>query len=251
LVTATPIVLFFTGIGIGIFNRRTGNAGYMNPFEGTRALGTLQLTAIQLGTLGVTLLLGTALIGISLWLSAPLHVEAGPLWSRLASLLQAMQGGSLMQQTGTVVTLIVGFFVLMTFFFCVHSCSMFWGRKVMYGALAFLVYAAMFAHTALTDEDAGAFVAQNMWWFAGITLAATALLIVRVASLRLLAPASGAITLLTWLLSSFCAYSMLKGLDVHAPTLPSELQALIAALLTFPLTLFLWTLWCYDRLRHR
>lgn len=251
LSTAAPILLFFTGIGIGVFNRRTSSAGYMNPFEGTRALGTLQLAVIQLGALGVILLLGVALIGVSLWLSAPLHVEIGPLWSRLHSLFHAMHSGSLTQQTGTVVTLVVGFFALMTFFFCVHSCSMFWGRKVMYGALAFLAYAAIFAHTALTDANAGAFVAQNMWWFAGITLALTVLLIARVTSLRLLAPAGGAITLLAWLFSAFCAYSMLEALDVHAPALPSELQALIASLITLPLTLFLWTLWCYDRLRHR
>lgn len=251
LATAAPVLLFFTGIGIGIFNRRTSGSGYMNPFEGTRALSTLQLAGIQLGALGVALLLGTVLIGISLWLSAPLHVQVGPLWSRLASLIQTMQDASLIQQTGTGVTLIVCFFAMMTFFFCVHSCSMFWGRKVMYGALAFIIYAVMFAHTALTDENAGAFVAQNMWWFAGATLALTILLLVRIAALRLLAPGTAAITLLAWLVSAFCAYAMLERLDVHSLTLPSELQALIAALLTLPLTLFLWTLWCYDRLRHR
>ena len=44
---------------------------------------------------------------------------------------------------------------------------------------------------------------------------------------------------------------MLQRLDVHLPSLPPELQALNAALLTLPLTLFLATVWCYDRLRHR
>ena len=251
LVTAAPIVLFFTGIGIGVFNRRTRSDGYMNSFEGSRALSTLQLAAIQLGALGMALLVGTALIGVSLWLSASLHDDLGPLWSRLANLLHAVQGGTLMQQAGTFTTLIVGFFALMAFFFCVHSCSMFWGRKVMYGALAFLIYAAIFAHAALTDENAGAFVAQNMWWFAGTTLAVTVLLVTRVASLRLLAPRSGAIALAAWLLAGIGAYFMLERLDVHLLSQAPELQALNAALLTLPLTLFLWTVWCYDRLRHR
>ncbi len=251
LITAAPLVLFFTGIGIGIFNRRTASGGYMNPFEGTRALDTLQLAVIQLGALGAALLLGTALIGISLWLSAPLYDDVGPLWSRLANVIHAVKDGNLMQQAGTATTLIAAFFALMTFFFCVHSCSTFWGRKVMYGALGFLVYAVIFAHAALTDENAGAFVAQNMWWFAGITLVSTLLLIARVARLRLLALRSGAIVLAAWLLACTGTCFMLERLDVHLLTQAAELQALNAALLTLPLTLFLWTVWCYDRLRHR
>jgi hypothetical protein len=128
---------------------------------------------------------------------------------------------------------------------------MFWGRKVMYAALAFLIYAAIFAHAALTDENAGAFVAQNMWWFAGITLVATVLLATRVAWLRLLTPRSGAMALVAWLLAGIGAYFMLERLDVHLLSQAPELQALNAALFTLPLTLFLWTVWCYDRLRHR
>jgi len=133
----------------------------------------------------------------------------------------------------------------------VHSCSMFWGRKVMYGALAFLIYAVMFAHAALTDEHAGAFVAQNMWWLAAATLVLTLLLVVRVATLRLFNLKAGTITLLAWLMGLAGATLMLERLDVHLLTQAPELKALNAALLTLPLTLYLCTVWCYDRLRHR
>jgi hypothetical protein len=251
LATAAPVVLFFTGVGIGIFNRRSASGGYMNPFEGTRGLGTLQLAGIQLGTLGTALVLGTALIGFSLWLSAPLYDDFGPLWSRLASLIHVAQGGNIAQQAGIATSVVVGYFALMAFLFCLHSCSMFWGRKVMYGTLAFLLYAMVFAHTALTDESAGSFVAQNMWAFAAGTLVLTLLLIAGVARLRLITLKAGVITLLAWLLGLAAACLMLERLDVHLPSLPSELKALNAALLTLPLTLFLGTVWCYDRLRHR
>jgi len=251
LITAAPVVLFFTGIGIGVFNRRVASGGYMNPFEGTRGLGTLQLAGIQLGALGVALFLGTMLIGFGLWLSAPLYGDIGPLWSRLVTLIHAVRGASFAHQAGTAVTVAVGYFSAMAFFFCVHSCSMFWGRKVMYGTLAFLIYAAIFAHVALTDESAGAFVAQNMWWFAAITLVLTLLLATRLARLRLLAAKTATATLVIWSIGLLGACLMLARLDVHLLTQPPELQALIAALLTLPLTLFLCTVWCYDRLRHR
>ncbi|HXC58442.1 MAG TPA: hypothetical protein VN645_03940 [Steroidobacteraceae bacterium] len=251
LATAAPVVLFFTGIGIGIFNRRVASGGYMSAFEGTRGLGTLQLAGIQLGALGAALLLGTALIGISLWLSASRYDELGALWSRLAGLIEATRGGSIAQQAGAGATVVVGFFALMAFFFCVHSCSMFWGRKVMYGTLAFLIYAAIFAHTALTDESAGDFVAHNMWWLAGITLMLTLLLVTRVALLRLFTVKTAMLTLLAWLMGVAGATAMLQRLDLHLLTQAPELQALNAALLTLPLTLFLGTVWCYDRLRHR
>lgn len=250
LATAAPLVLFFTGAGIGIFNRRIAG-GYMSPFEGTRGLGTLQLAGIQLGTVGTALLVGTGLIGFSLWLSAPLYEDFGPLWSRLARLFQAARDGTPAGLAGTMATIVAGFLSLMTFLFCVHSCSMFWGRKVMYGALAFIIYAVIFAHTALTDESAGAFVVQNMWWLAGVTLVLTLLLLVKVIRLRLFTLKSGTITLLAWLLGLAGAILMLQRLDVHLLTLPPELKALNAALLTLPLTLFLCTIWCYDRLRHR
>jgi hypothetical protein len=54
-----------------------------------------------------------------------------------------------------------------------------------------------------------------------------------------------------WSIGLLGACLMLARLDVHLLTQPPELQALIAALLTLPLTLFLCTVWCYDRLRHR
>jgi hypothetical protein len=251
LATAAPLVLFFTGIGTGIFNRRIATGGYMNPFEGTRGLGTVQLAGIQLGTLGMSLLLGTALIGISLWLSAPLYDDVGALWSRVAKLIHEVQKGSVAQQAGTAVTVVVGYLALMAFFFCVHSYSMFWGRKVMYGTLGFLVYAAIFAHTALTDESAGNFVAQNMWWFAGMVLVLTLVLVMRVAALRLLTAKAGAMTILVWSIALVCGYLMLERLNVHVLIQPPELQALNGALAALPLTLFFGTVWCYDRLRHR
>jgi hypothetical protein len=251
MATAAPVVLFFTGIGLGIFNRRTAGGGYMNPFEGTRALGTLQLAGIQLGALGTSLLLGTALIGISLWLSAPLYDDVGPLWSRLAALIEAVRGGTVAEQLGTATTVVVGFFTMMAFLFCVHSCSMFWGRKVMYGALAFLIYAVIFGHTAMTNENAGAFVAQNMWWLAAATLGLTLLLLARIALLRLFTAKAAALTLLAWSLGLAAAILMLKRLGVHPLTQPPELRALNAAMLTLPLTLYLCTVWCYDRLRRR
>lgn len=251
LATAAPVALFFTGVGTGIFNRRISSSGYMNPFEGTRPLGTLHLAGIQFGTLGAALTLGTALIGIGLWLSSPLHGDVGPLWSRLATLILAVRDGSIPQQVGTALSIVAGFLSLMAFFFCVHSCSMFWGRKIMYGALAFLIYAVTFAHTALSDESAGDFVSRNMWCLAGITLALTLLLLFRVTRLRLFTLKAGAVTLMAWLLGVGGGILMLQGLDVRLLALPPELKALNAALLALPLTLFLATVWCHDRLRHR
>ena len=60
-----------------------------------------------------------------------------------------------------------------------------------------------------------------------------------------------AIALLAWLSALAAACFMLERLGVHLLTLAPELKALNAALLTLPLTLFLCTIWCYDRLRHR
>jgi len=251
LATAAPVVLFFIGVGLGIFNRRIASGGYMNPFEGTRALGTLPMAGIQLGALGAALTLGTGVIGVGVWLSSPLYDDLGPLWSRLGHLLQAVRGGNIAQQAGTATTLVAGLLSIMAFLFCVHSCSMFWGRKVMYGALAFLIYAVIFAHTALTDPSAGAFVAKNMWWLAGGTLSLTLLLLFPVARLRLLSLRAGTMALVVWLLGVGGAVLMLQRLDVHLPALAPELKVLNAALVTLPLTLFLCTVWCYDRLRHR
>jgi hypothetical protein len=251
LATAAPVVLFFTGVGLGIFNRRTAAGGYMNPFEGTRAIGTLQMAGIQLGSLGTALLLGTGIIGASMWLSSPLYVDQGPLWSRVAGLIGAMRGGTLAQQAGAASSLTAGFFAVMAFLFCVHSCSTFWGRKVMYGALAFLIYAVLFAHAALTSERAGEFVAGNMWGLAAATLVLTLLLLSGVTRLRLFTLKAGAITLLAWLAGVAGAVMMLERLDVRVLNLPLELQVLNAALMTLPLTLLLCTVWCYDRLRHR
>lgn len=251
LATAAPVVLFFTGVGLGVFNRRTAAGGYMNPFEGTRALGTLQMAGIQLGALGTTLLLGTGFIGVAMWLSSPWSVDQGPLWSRVAGLVEVVRGGTLAQQAGTASSITAGFFAVLAFLFCVHSCSMLWGRKVMYGALAFIIYAVMFAHTALTNEQAGEFVARNMWGLAAATLVLTLALMSSVARRRLFTFKAGAISLLAWLAGMAGAVVMLGRLDVRVLSLPPELLALNAALMAMPLTLFLATVWCYDRLRHR
>lgn len=251
LVSAAPLMLILTGIGGAVFNRRTGGGGYMNPFEGTRGLGTLQLAVIQLGTLGIALILGTVMIGISVWLSAGLFKNLGPLWSSLGGLLDAARGGTTAQAAGLALSLVVGLFSVLGFFFCVHSCSLFWGRRVMYGTLAFLVYAVIFARTALTNEDAGSFVAQNMWWLAAATLIITLLLIFRVAVLQLMSMRTAAIASVAWSIAVIGGVLMLQGLDLHLLTQPPELKALNSALLTLPLTLFLGTVWCYDRLRHR
>jgi hypothetical protein len=109
----------------------------------------------------------------------------------------------------------------------------------------------VFAHTALTHESAGAFVVQNMWWLAAATLLLTLVLAARVSALRLFSAKSATLTLLAWLLGVAAAVLMLKRLGVHLLTQPPELKALNAALLTLPLTLFLCTVWCQDRLRHR
>jgi hypothetical protein len=116
--------------------------------------------------------------------------------------------------------------------------------------LVFLIVAAVFAHITLSGEG-GDFVAQSMWWIAGVTLAITVFLVVRAFSLKLMSATGTVGSLLVWTIAMVCAYTMYEGLDLHFSSLAPELMALNAALWTMPLTLLLGTAWCYDRLRHR
>jgi hypothetical protein len=142
-----PVAVFFYGMGIAIFNRRAASAGYMQPFEGTRRLGTMQMAGIQLGMLGTAMALGLVLMGAGLWLSAPLFDDVGVLWRQAAALLSYASGATLAQQISITVVVLVAYFATITFYFCLHSCSVFWGSKALYGILVFLLYSGLFAHS--------------------------------------------------------------------------------------------------------
>lgn len=251
LASAPPLVLFLTGIGIALFNRRVASGGYMDAFEGTRGLGTLQLAGVQFGTLGLALIVGLGLMAVSLWFSASNFGSIGPLWSHAADLFAPAGGQGLTLLVGKIVTAIAGLFVLLGFFFCAHSCSTFWGRKVMYFTLALLIYAAFFVRAVVTSESAGGFVAANMWWISVGTFGLTLVVLTGVVARRLLDLRSGLGILLMWLPVAACIYIAFLGTDRPFRSLPAELQAFTLAGQTLPLALLLATLWCHDRLRHR
>jgi hypothetical protein len=251
LATAAPVALFFTSIGMGIVNRRATSGGYMNPFESTRGLGTAQLAGVQLGSLGAVTAVGFGLMAASLWLSGPLYDDLGPLWSRVTRITDGLRDATLAQRIGTAVVALAGFFTLIAFFFCLHSCSLFWGRKILYVTVAFVIYAALSTRGMLTGESDQDFIIQNMWWIAGLVLALTVLLLTRVAALRLLAPGSAALCLLGWIVFLACAHVLFDYQGIQVLSQPPELKAFNAALLILPVTLSLGTVWCYDRLRHR
>jgi hypothetical protein len=250
LAVSGPVAVFFYGMGTAVFNRRSATGGYMSAFEGTRRLGTLQIAGVQLGTLGISIGLGIASIMISFRLSAPLYGDVGAPWAWVANLLEYASTVGPLQQVSIAVVTVVAYFAIIAFYFCLHSCSTFWGGKALFGTLVFLIVAAVFAHITLSGEG-GDFVALSMWWIAGVTLALTVFLVVRAFSLKLMSVATTVGSLLVWTIALVCAYTMYEGLDLHFPNLAPELMALNAALWTLPLTLLLGTAWCYDRLRHR
>ena len=250
LAVAGPAAVFFYGMGTAVFNRRSATGGYMSAFEGTRRLGTLQMAGVQLGTLGISIGFSIALIMMSFSLSAPLYDDIGAPWAWVADLLHYASAAAPLQQLSIAVVTLVAYFGIVAFYFCLHSCSTFWGGKALFGTLVFLIAAAGFAHIALSGEG-GSFVAQSMWWIAGVTLALTVFLVARVFSLKLMSARATVGCLLVWTVALVCAYTMYEGLDLHFPSLAPELKALNAALWTMPLTLLLGTAWCYDRLRHR
>ena len=200
--------------------------------------------------MGISIGLGTALILISFRLSAPLYGEVGAPWAWAADLLDYASAFAPLQQLSIAVVTLVAYFGIIAFYFCLHSCSTFWGGKALFGTLVFLIVAAVFAHIALSGEG-GSFVALSMWWIAGVTLALTVFLVARAFSLKLISARGTVGSLLVWTIALVCAYTMYEGLDLHFPSLAPELMALNAALWTMPLTLLLGTAWCYDRLRHR
>jgi hypothetical protein len=250
LAMSGPVAVFFYGMGTAVFNRRSATGGYMSAFEGTRRLGTLQMAGVQLGTLGISIGLAIALIMISFRLSAPLYGDVGPPWAWAADLLDYASALAPLQKLSIAVVTLVAYFGIIAFYFCLHSCSTFWGGKALFGTLVFLIVAAVFARIALSGEG-GDFVAMSMWWIAGVTLALTVLLVARAFSLKLMSATGAVVSLLVWTIALACAYTMYEGLDLHFPSLAPELMALNAALWTLPLTLLLGTAWCYDRLRHR
>jgi hypothetical protein len=250
LAMSGPVAVFFYGMGTAVFNRRSVTGGYMSAFEGTRRLGTLQMAGVQLGTLGISIALSIALIAITFRLSAPLYDDVGAPWRWAADVLEYASAAAPLQRLSIAVVTLVAYFGIIAFYFCLHSCSTFWGGKALFGTLVFLIVAAVFAHIALSGEG-GDFVAQSMWWIAAVTLALTVFLVVRAVSLKLMSARGTIGSLLFWAVALVCAYTVYEGLNLHFPGLAPELMALNAALWTMPLTLLLGTAWCYDRLRHR
>jgi hypothetical protein len=246
-----PALAFFAGIGIAVFNRRQGTAGYMSAFEGTRSMSTLQLASIQVLSVTAGTLLGVVIVCISLYFSSVLSGEQGQLALRLQGLLTSAGNVHPLFIVADAVTQLVIYLSAVMLLFCVHTWSVIWGRWVPYGAGVVGIYAMIFAakvqaSTATLDD-----IKQRMWAFAIVIVVATLLAFGRTLYLKVLSLRASLIALLCWGLFLICSVYSLTQQDIVLTRQASELQAFNVALLTLPLLLFVLLLWSYDRLRHR
>src|SRR5690606_10486360 len=131
LAAILPLLLYFAGIGIGLFNRRMAHGGYMNAFEAARPSSTLQLASIQILMCALALTLGMACIDLALQLSAPLTEGMPESRLRLASLISPLPEASLAVAAMNQLMELLLFLSVIALFSCLHSCSVFWGRRVL------------------------------------------------------------------------------------------------------------------------
>jgi hypothetical protein len=243
--------VFFVGVGIAFINRRQDSSGYMNAFEGTRGMGTLQLAGIQFLVAGVTTLVGVLLTATSLWLSLPLLDAPGAVIAKAQQLLSAPGATSAVTQAGELFAAFTLYVTLIAFLACLHACSVFWGRKVLYGMTIFVIYCIIFTFNVIRGAAVLEDIQQHMWGFAGAVLLLTLFILGRVLYMKTLSLSGGITSLAGWGIFLLCASVSLQSRGVHLMNQAPELLAFNAALLTLPFTLLLLTAWSYDRLRHR
>jgi hypothetical protein len=250
IVYTAPLIVFFCGIGMSLFNRRQASGGYMNVFESSRPLRTLKLAAIQLVIVAIATGIGIVLVETSLRLSEPMTMGLDDLLFRIDDALPAMSHDSLLTTLAAGVVLGVYYLCIIALFSCLHSCSVFWGRKFLIGVMVLAFYGINLTVLILTGEAGLQTIINNIWGFAVLVWGITAMAAARILYLKVLTLRGAGIALALWGIFVVCAFSSVAVLDRPLATVAPELQALIAALLLLPLTFFSLTLWCYDRLRH-
>jgi hypothetical protein len=126
-----------------------------------------------------------------------------------------------------------------------------WGRILPYGAGVLAIYGAIMTINVVMGSVPLEEIKQHIWGLALTIFLLTLLAVGRTLHLKILSARSGLVALLCWGLFLACSLYTLAGMDIVLPNQAPELQALNAALLLLPLTLFVLLLWSYDRLRHR
>jgi hypothetical protein len=264
-VSIAPLFLFFGALGISIFNRRMGNGGYMNNFEGTRAMSTVQLASIQLLVLAGTTLLSIILICTSIWISQTLFSSAG---LQIEELMPRWTGSTLSMRAAGLFMMLILYLTAITLFASLHAGSVLWRKKFLIGILLVILYAIYFTVAVKTASDRIAVSAMranfntigdisildrlddHMWGFAICVLLLMLVVVGRTLYLKLFTLRSGSIMMLLWLGFLFCSYNILEERGIHLAGMAPELLVFNCALLALPLTLFLLTVWSYDKLRH-
>ncbi|MES2627174.1 MAG: hypothetical protein V4628_17945 [Pseudomonadota bacterium] len=243
--------VFFVGIGIAFINRRQDSSGYMNTFEGTRGIGTLQLAGIQFLVAGVTTFAGVVLTSTSLWLSLPLLDAPGVVIGKVQALLAAPGTDSVVAHASEFLAAFTLYITLIAFLVCLHACSVFWGRRVLYGMTIFVIYCIIFIFNVIRGAAGLEALQQHMWAFAGAVLLLTIFMLGRVLYMKTLSLSGGITSLVGWGIFLLCAWISLHSRGIQLMNQAPELLAFNSALLTLPFTFFLLTAWSYDRLRHR
>ncbi len=246
-----PLSILFGGVGIATFNRRLATFGYMSAFEGTRGMTTLSLTLLQLLALAGGILSGIALVCVSLHLSSQGLDEPGELAMRLQALLSPAGRGNFLLVLSTALMQLVMFVSAVALLACVHTWAVVWGRVLPYGAGIVAIYGAIKTVSVVMGSVPLEEIKRHIWGFALGIFALTLLALGRTLQRKILSPRAGLVALLCWGLFLACSLYSLASKDIVLPHQAPELQALNAALLLLPLTLFILLLWSYDRLRHR
>lgn len=247
----TPVLVFFTGVGITLFNRRMASGGFMNALESSRGLDTVQILCIQLGTLAIWLLLGLALIGLSLWATTGLlHAETNIFTTYWQDTFTNLAAYPFWIMTGEVFQTVITLLVLLAFFLCLHSFSVFWGKFAGIVLLVTMVYIISFIVKTSFDATSQESLVRHMWAFSVVIFGASLIGLCNVLKRRLLSPVGGLV--LTGILGLYllCRYASLEFEGQLAADMPAEYLAYLLAVSCLPLMFFLLSLFCYDKLRH-
>jgi hypothetical protein len=141
------------------------------------------------------------------------------------------------------------FMTAITGFFCMHSCSVFWGKKFLIGTLILVFYVMNYLMRLVFGGPTLESLIRHMWGASLIIFAISVFGITGILARRVL----------TWrnlvaVLSAWCFYLLVAwvGFDYRStlPSLGAEMLALNLSVLVLPLGCFMLSAWCYDRLRH-
>lgn len=246
-----PVGFFFTAIGITLFNRRIESGGYMNPFEASRGLSTVQLLFIQIGTLALSILIGLIIISLSLWLSTwalPvdenfLQVRIQQEWARLSG----QPAGINFSEAGVA---LMYFITAILAFFCLHSCSVFWGKKFLIGLLILVLYILNYLMYLIFDGPTLESLIDHIWGTAYLIITISALGLAGMLIRRVMNLKNVVVVMALWGIFLVCAYARFTYQSRGLLAMPGELLALNIAAFVFPLGCFMLSAWCYDKLRH-